>query len=155
MIAQVRRLDLDPMAGAIRLEGWEGRLAALVEARRHVPFQWGVNDCLMFAADAVLAVTGRDPAENHRGWYDDKGSALRHLARGHGSLWKAVEYHLGAAGNVVDARRGDIAIGTWSDDLPGMTLGVVLGAHVATPGPEGLVFNGLRTAMRAWPVGRS
>ena len=50
-----------------RLEDWPERLAAFVEARRAMPFRWGQNDCALFAADAVAAVTGVDLAERWRG----------------------------------------------------------------------------------------
>lgn len=138
-----------------RTEGWESRLAALVEERRRVPFQWGANDCTLFAADAVLAITGFDTATNHRGWYSDRASALRHLARGWRSLEALATYNLGPPIEPLRAMRGDVALGLWATDTFGrQALGVVLGRHVVTPGPAGLVFNSLRTAIRAWPVGR-
>ena len=37
-------------------------LARFIEERRRMPFTWGSNDCCLFAADWVLAATGRDIA---------------------------------------------------------------------------------------------
>lgn len=36
------------------------------DARRSVPFAWGSNDCRLFAADAVQAMTGVDHAAELR-----------------------------------------------------------------------------------------
>ena len=62
-----------------RLPDWEQRLDALVAARMHTPFAWGEHDCCLWAADAVQAVTGDDPAHGLRGSYADKRGALRVL----------------------------------------------------------------------------
>lgn len=53
----------------MRLPDWHERLNALVRARIDQPFEWGVNDCCLWPADAVLAMTGRDPAASLRGTY--------------------------------------------------------------------------------------
>ena len=37
-----------------RRADWPERLAAFIEARRRQRFVWGANDCVLFAADAVL-----------------------------------------------------------------------------------------------------
>ena len=49
---------------------------ALIAERRLMPFARGTNDCCMFAADAVLAMTGRDLAADWRGTYSDDRGAL-------------------------------------------------------------------------------
>lgn len=54
---------------ALRLPDWQMRLAALVDGRAGQPFEWGARDCCLWAADAVLAVTGHDPAAPLRGAY--------------------------------------------------------------------------------------
>lgn len=41
------------------------------------PFVWGQSDCMIVLADWVLAVTGRDPARDLRGLYDDRVSCQR------------------------------------------------------------------------------
>ncbi len=41
------------------------------------PFVWGESDCMIVLADWVLAVTGKDPARDLRGLYDDRVSCQR------------------------------------------------------------------------------
>jgi hypothetical protein len=134
-----------------RLPDWTERLAELVEERRQAPFAWGSQDCCLFAADAVVAVTGGDPAAAWRGKYRTEAGAERLLGA------------LGLEGTVAQAladfglqecppafaQRGDLAI-VASGNLP--TVGVVLGDAVAAPGPDGLAFVPLTSASRAWGV---
>lgn len=61
----------------MRLPDWEKRLADFVTSRYSEPFTWATNDCCTFAADAVLSMTGRDPAWFVRGLYDGPKSYLR------------------------------------------------------------------------------
>ncbi|WP_127850434.1 hypothetical protein [Mesorhizobium sp. M00.F.Ca.ET.217.01.1.1] len=50
-----------------RLSDWDRRLARVVNQHRSTPGEWGVSDCLLTVMDAVVAVTGFDPAEDIRG----------------------------------------------------------------------------------------
>jgi hypothetical protein len=66
----------------MRLRTWQSNLQALVAERENAPFAWGKNDCGLFAADAVLAVTGSDPAADLRGTYDTEQEAQALIADG-------------------------------------------------------------------------
>lgn len=68
--------------GMTRVEDWPERLAAFIEQRRKMPFAWGSNDCALFAADAVCAITGVDLGEPFRGRYDDEASLRLHGLHG-------------------------------------------------------------------------
>lgn len=46
----------------MRYHNWPIYFEAFVASRRHMPFEWGVNDCALFAVDCVLALTGIDYA---------------------------------------------------------------------------------------------
>lgn len=121
----------------MRIEGWESRLAALVEARRAVPFSDGECDCGGFALAAIEAVTGQRPAR-----------------RDHGTLYLSALRLLGPPlRRKAMARRGDLALGPWAAG-GAVAFGVVLGDSVATPGPAGLVFSPMSSARVVWPVGR-
>lgn len=50
------------------------------------PVVWGINDCCLFVADWVAAVTGRDPGAAWRGTYRGERAAHRILSRGGGLL---------------------------------------------------------------------
>lgn len=132
-----------------RLPGWRGRLSTRIEARRHIAFAWGANDCALFAADCVEAMTGIDLAGEFRGAYQDQAGARALLDR------------LGAA-DVADhaatllpeiapslARIGDIAAIRQS---LGVGLVMVIGAHLVGPGPKGLMTLPLSAAVRAFRV---
>ncbi len=55
---------------------WATRgLHAFLLARARAPFVWGANDCALFAADAIEAMTGVDIASDFRGRYHDEASA--------------------------------------------------------------------------------
>jgi len=60
---------------------WRTNLNALITARQETPFEWGQNDCCLWAADAILAQTGEDPAEKYRGTYSSELGAFRAMKR--------------------------------------------------------------------------
>lgn len=71
----MQRLDLE------RLPDWEDRLASYIQTIADTPFEWGWNDCLMFVAGAIDAVTAKDPADEHRGQYRSRTGAIRYLKK--------------------------------------------------------------------------
>lgn len=52
-----------------RLPNWYSRLFNLISEKENEQFKIGTNDCTIFAADVVNAVTGVDYAEKYRGKY--------------------------------------------------------------------------------------
>ena len=113
---------------------WPERLADFIEARRDVPFEWAKNDCLMFAADAVVVMTGSDPAAAHRDQYADTKSAANRIAFAGGmrGLMSLPEKQIGMA------QRGDVVLA----EVDGReSFGVVVGGgYWCGPGENGLVF---------------
>jgi hypothetical protein len=139
-----------PAALHPRRSDWPERLAALVEARRHVPFTWGAHDCAMFAADAVLAQTDRDFLARWRGAYatEDQGEAITGGA--FGTFMAAALAAFGAAECPTGlAQRGDVALVRYGNT---QSLGVVLGGSVAVPGLSRLSFLPAGTIERVWVV---
>ena len=57
------------MGSSVRLPDWHARLNALIAERQAQPFTWGHVDCCLWVADAVQAMTGRDPAADVRAHY--------------------------------------------------------------------------------------
>jgi hypothetical protein len=139
------------MMRAPRLPDWPERLAAFIEARREVPFEWAENDCCALAADAVLAMTGRDFLAAFRGRYatEDQAEALM----GPGGLQAFLPRVLAKFGALelspAEAQRGDVALIGLENQL---VCGVVTGPHIAAPGARGLAFVPLRRATMAWGV---
>lgn len=130
---------------------WPERLAEVIAARRDTPFAWGAQDCITFAADVSLALTGRDLWAAHRGTYATEAEAERVV--GPDGLAAFVARLMAEAGvpeiGVVEAQRGDWAL-IMVGNMP--LVGVVLDARVAAPGNDGLAFVPVRRAVRAWAV---
>lgn len=49
-----------------RCYDWQTKLREFIESRTFVPFNFGTNDCCLFACDAILAITGEDVAHGLR-----------------------------------------------------------------------------------------
>lgn len=149
----------DPAPILVRREDWPQRLGKLIHERASEPFEWGRQDCCLFAADCVEAMTGVDLAGPLRGYSTALGAASRARLAGAASddlfgvhLWAA------RAGlrelRPLQAQRGDVVlIDTARREVHGMCLGVCVGAHAAAPGADGLAFYESTHWVRAWAVG--
>jgi hypothetical protein len=139
------------MMRAPRLPDWPERLAAFIEGRRDLPFEWADNDCCVLAADAVLAMTGRDFLVGFRGRYATEAEAEALMGPGGlEAFLPRVMAAFGAPGVVpAEAQRGDVALIGLENQL---VCGVVTGPHIAAPGARGLAFVPLRRATMAWGV---
>ena len=111
-------------------------LARFIEERRRMPFAWGSNDCCLFAADWVLAATGRDIAADYRGRYSSALPALRFVEAG-GGVEAMIERAGGGRVDAKLARRGDVIA---RDVGNGKGLGVCIGALAAFVAEDGLRF---------------
>ena len=123
-----------------RVDNWPLVLSHFIEARRSQPFEWGVNDCCLFASDWVRACTGIDPAEAIRGSYSSALSAARVISA-HGGMIGIVQQLGEPLGmepvHAWSAGRGDLVI---QDNGKGASLGIVLGPCAAFVAADGLMF---------------
>ena len=135
-----------------RLEGWEQRLDALIEAARDRPYVLGEHDCFRVACAVIEALTGVDRWPEWAGRYSTKREALVLLAQ-YGSSFEA------AGDRFFDsprmdwklARRGDIvALATPDGEKH---LGVVLDHRAAFLGVGGLSWFPASAALCAWRIG--
>ncbi len=134
---------------ATRIEGWEARFEAFIDSRREQPFRWGINDCCMFAADAVFELIGIDLAREYRGSYDNAQGAARTLAI-LGGLAAGVGDVLGKPmPHMYCAQRGDVVL---IDAFGRDGLGICTGMKIAGPGTHGVVFVPFTQARAAWRV---
>lgn len=135
------RADGAPRLLAIsRRPGWRSRLAETIEARRRLPHAWGRNDCALFAADCIAAMTGTDPAASMRGRYRSASGAARMLKEGGHADLRALAASLLEEIAPAHARAGDVAafrVGP-PEDRPSWALGVVTGERVTVLRPDGL-----------------
>lgn len=110
---------------------------------------WGANDCTLFAADAVLALQGVDPAQHVRGTYSTARAGLRVLQQLGGPAALATQV-LGPALPGRQARIGDVVLVSLGQRHQALT--VCNGAELLGPGPAGLSFLPLRAALICWRV---
>ena len=136
----------------MRREGWEGRLAAVLEDARARPYELGVHDCFRTACAVVEALTGVDRWPEFAGRYSTERQSRRLLAVYGRTFREAFDWFFGAAAiDVKFARRGDIA--AWADPDGEQHLAVVDGARAWVLGPQGLLEVPLASCRCAWRVG--
>lgn len=133
-----------------RRSTWEADLSDYMTSVRDRPFEWGVHDCALFAAGAVIAITGVDPIPEYRGAYvSELGSAKALKRLGAGTLDATLDT-LFPSVPLAMAQRGDLV---WYAD----SVGVVMGGHALFVGREGehegLVKVGRALWEKGWRVG--
>lgn len=120
------------------------------------PFKWGQNDCALFAADAIQAITGVDIADDFRGTYKSEKSAMKAIASvaGGSTLADAAAYCASKHGleehqYPLMAKRGDLVIVRNKDEKE--IAGIVgLNGRPIAPGESGLVRFRITDVVRAW-----
>ncbi|USJ24733.1 DUF6950 family protein [Ensifer adhaerens] len=137
-----------------RFDDWYPRLVDYVSRVRSLPFEYGQHDCALFAAGAVKAMTGKDPAAKLRGKYSTLAGGLKKLRRlgfaNHADFAASIlpEVIEGPAfGQIGDIAALDLGNGAWS-------LGLVQGSRIFVTQPDsaGLGTVDLLTASRLFRV---
>lgn len=146
------------LAPSRRLPNWPKLLAEFIESRRNLPFEWGRQDCCLFACDGILSQSGLDPAAKmFRGKYRDALGAAR-LVRKHGGVEaiaaKVCAEHGWPEIRPAMAQRGDVVLLPMPHDEMKVGLGLCLGAVGAFTGASGLLFLPMTGVTRAWAVAR-
>jgi hypothetical protein len=105
-----------------RIEKWDFALRKFLHERKSLPFVWGQNDCALFAADAVLALTGFDPAAQWRGYQSEEEAKA--LIRAVGSMEALFTQGMGKPPhqNWRMAARGDVALINLKGTLSGAVV---------------------------------
>lgn len=137
-----------------RLEGWEKRLAELVERERAMRqvYRLGEHDCFRVACAAIEALTGVDAWPQFRGRYSTKRGALALLAQYGSSFTAAFSAFFGSEPvPIAQARRGDIA--EYREACGEAHLGVIVGGQVMVLGELALYFLPRSSCAHAWRVG--
>ena len=137
-------------AADFHVAGWQERLQALIQSRMHTPFAWGSHDCCMWAADAVQAQTGIDPASQWRGAYNAASGAVQQLAELGGLA--AVGALAGPSILPLQASVGDVGL---VHDGERDILAVCAGDVWLLAGNQGLAALPLDAARLAWRVARA
>ena len=137
------------MSAHPRLPDWRARLQAYLLKVARTPFKEGVNDCALFLAGGVAAMTGVDYAAPYRGRYTTTRGGLRVLRRAGFADHIALASHHLAQKPVAFANVGDGAV-VVRDNEP--ALGIVQGASVFVLMPGGIGHVALTEASTVWEV---
>jgi hypothetical protein len=130
-----------------RIPNWESALSDYILSKRDEPFVYGQNDCCMFAAGAMIVITGIDPIPEFRGKYKSLTSSIKALKEfGAGDLEKTIDGKLPEI-PVGLARRGDVAFYDGS-------LGVVMDGYAWFVSDDGLERIPRSEWTKAWSIGR-
>lgn len=120
-----------------------------------MPFLWGTNDCCIFAAAAVSALTGSNPMAAFEPYGTTRGSMRKALRRTLRRLEKAgglkaiASVYLGEAVPPLMAGVGDVVLVM---NAGREMLGVCNGVNVLAPGEKGIVALGMDAATAAWKI---
>lgn len=139
-----------------RTDDWPALLHAFLESRRGESFAWGKNDCCLFVADGVLAMTGVDIAASFRGKYTDEASCMAVLKKmGYASVSAMIAAELKSWGMPTlmagFAQRGDI-VEYAMEGAPALCLVSMDGKYALGVGERGLYVLPVLRAVRAWRV---
>ncbi len=142
-----------------RKEHWQTRdFHAFLLERVHTSFSWGINDCCLFAADAILAITGTDIANDFRGKYYDQESAFALIKSVTGGETVAdAAAHCAAKYGLIEhqhpfmAKRGDLVVIQNGQNL---IAGVVHlnGRHAVSVTESGIVRLPITSVVRSWSL---
>lgn len=131
----------------MRISCWEDALSDYMDMKRHEPFEYGVNDCCMFAAGAVEAITGEDPIPEFRGKYDSLKTSLQVIKDiGAGTLEATMDGKFPEV-EIGHAQRGDLAFFDGS-------VGVVMGGFAYFVSDDGVERIKRSLWDKCWSVGR-
>lgn len=136
----------------MRREDWRKRLRAYVDDVRTAPYTFGAQDCWLFVAGAVEAMTGVDHAARHRGRYKTARGALGVMKRaGAENMAAFAGLFLEEIEAPAFAQIGDVmAIPT--DDAFGFSLGILNGEQVLVVTEAGIGVRDRAEAARAFRV---
>lgn len=130
-----------------RKQGWEKAFSDYLIAQRAAPFEWGVNDCVLFAAKGLEVITGLNFYEQYLP-YSDEAQAQEIMDANGGIQGLVGNVFGGGYTNYRLARRGDLAL----MKLPQLTLGIIddTGQKIASVSLDGAVRLPIRMAARVW-----
>jgi hypothetical protein len=133
-----------------RRPDWQPCLFAYLADVTRRPLAPGRHDCALFAAGAVEAMTGVDPAAAWRGRYTSFNAGLKALKKaGFRDHIALVASHFPEVAPAF-AQVGDLGVIRLLGELP--ALGIFTGEHLAVLRDSGLGFVPREMAPEAWRV---
>jgi hypothetical protein len=139
-----------------RIESWPSELSDYLLRAERIRFRYGSQDCGLFVAGAIRAMTGVDVASTLRG-YTNRAEAFKRIGTLCGTpTMEAVARHLAALYGVPEvpvlcAQRGDVVL-LRSGRRSSLGIVAMHGTEVLTPYRAGLLRLPLSHARRAWHI---
>ena len=123
-----------------------------IEESRKKPFEWGQNDCVLFAARCHAALTGVDLGKQHVGEYNSLRSAKKYYAQFLQSddITSYLDRNLTRLPRMHSYPRGAVVLREDIDTGFGWALGVSVGHPVAFVSVEGIVFFPIESGWKSW-----
>lgn len=136
-----------------RKENWVNLFNNFVEEHRHKHFVRGVNDCAIFAANAIYILTGKDLAIDFRALYKNKQQANNILnEKGYIDLEAVADDRLGSAYSLpTRAQRGDCVLVEINSEKA-LAIVDLSGKRAVTTGKNGLEYIKMKFWIKAWKV---
>lgn len=128
-----------------RYRDWQSRLAACLAERTLRAFEWGTHDCCLYVCDAVLAMTGRDPAANVRGYSTEREAAR--IVKQLGGMRAIGAARFGAEIAPALAQIGDVGL---IEIEARESLALCGGVHWLAPGLDQVEVLPFTAAVAAW-----
>lgn len=130
---------------------WPEKLFDAIKVASKHKFEWGKNDCALFACDCAKAMTGIDYAKDFRGKYDTRKSAMAALKEieAVNDLPALADKFLGERIDLKRAQRGDVVLLTIGSMK---ALGVITGTHAVFLAPKGIQTMLVSDCASAWRV---
>jgi len=136
----------------MKLPDWDHRLRQFIDTHARRPFEWGVWDCVLFAAQSADFITGNDYSVSWIGRYNSQYGATRIIAEYFGGKFESIfdNYYHPTPHQL--AQSGDIVRGVPPGDGP--THGIAVGSKVVFAGHGGLITYPASEVVldRAWRV---
>ena len=135
----------------MKKQGWEKSLDDYIQGQRHTKFEWGKNDCVLFAARAALA-QGVDTVQEIENYGEyDKAKAIEILRNHGGDLSALFDKRFKRRYPKSRAMRGDIAL-VIVDGVKAAGVIDGTGRHVAIKTYDGVRHVPLADALIVWGV---
>lgn len=116
---------------------WQKDFLEFVAARKDDPFEWGRNDCVLFAASAITTMGHVDPVAESRGKYKTEAGAKRHLLSKFKDLYEAWDSVLERLENVNYVQNGDVVV---FEGVMGLTNGIYWNGGIFAPTADGVRY---------------
>jgi len=140
----------------IRKENWVVLLDNYLKAKERIPFVFGANDCCLFAAGAVHAITGVDLAMAFRGKYQTEAGAIRALKKYSDGGARELMQRIAKENDLIESpfpmlARGAIALIS-NDGRESLGVVSLTGMHIVAPGIISMAHLPLSSAITGWNI---